>query len=134
LGAPSRHIRSTQEVLEDVPTNVQCVLSDLEDGRRVELSHDGYRKTHGLVHARTLDLTLDGRTMVGEDLLTTLDEADEKRFAWALDKTSLQGVPYSLRFHIHPEADVTLDMGGSAVSMALKSGEIWIFRHDGHAN
>ena len=24
-------------------------------------------------------------------------------------------------------------MGGSAVSLALKSGEIWVFRHDGRA-
>jgi hypothetical protein len=24
-----------------------------------------------------------------------------------------------------------LDLGGTAVSMALKSGEIWVFRHDG---
>ena len=25
----------------------------------------------------------------------------------------------------------TIDLGGAAVSMALKSGEIWVFRHDG---
>ena len=28
----------------------------------------------------------------------------------------------------------TLDLGGSAVSMALKSGEIWVFRHTGGPN
>ena len=27
--------------------------------------------------------------------------------------------------------DATLDLGGAAISMALKSGEIWVFRHDG---
>jgi hypothetical protein len=27
--------------------------------------------------------------------------------------------------------DAALDMGGTAVSLALKSGEIWVFRHDG---
>ena len=27
--------------------------------------------------------------------------------------------------------DAKLDLGGAAVSMALKSGEIWVFRHDG---
>ena len=27
-----------------------------------------------------------------------------------------------------------MDLGGAAVSMALKSGEIWVFRHDGTIN
>jgi uncharacterized heparinase superfamily protein len=39
-----------------------------------------------------------------------------------------------VRFHLHPEVDATLDLGGAAVSMALKSGEIWVFRHDGKFN
>ena len=37
----------------------------------------------------------------------------------------------SIRFHLHPEVDAQLDLGGAAVSIALKSGEIWVFRHDG---
>lgn len=133
LGPPSRLVTSRQELLVDTPKDVQCHFSELHDGRRVELSHDGYRSTHGLTHARTIDLAVDGRGMVGEDFLTTLDDPDKARFERALDDTSLQGVPYALRFHIHPDVDATLDMGGAAVSMALKSGEVWILRHDGHA-
>ncbi len=45
--------------------------------------------------------------------------------------TKLQGVRYYLRFHLHPDVDAEVDLGGSAVSMALKSGEIWVFRHSG---
>jgi uncharacterized heparinase superfamily protein len=41
------------------------------------------------------------------------------------------GLPFSVRFHLHPDVDARLDMGGSAVSLTLKSGEIWVFRHDG---
>lgn len=134
LGPASRIVTSGQELLVDTPTDVYCAFSDLHDGRRLELSHDGYRSTHGLTHARTMDLAIDGRGMVGEDLLTTLTDADKQRFERSLDETALQGVPYALRFHIHPDVDATLDMGGAAVSMALKSGEIWILRHDGHAN
>jgi len=134
LGAPSGQVTSQQELLDDVPTDVQCHFSDLHDGKRVELSHNGYRSTHGLTHARTIDLAQDGRGMVGEDFLTTLTDSDKKRFDKAIDETSLQGVPYALRFHLHPEVDATVDMGGAAISMALKSGEIWILRHDGHAN
>lgn len=38
---------------------------------------------------------------------------------------------FGIRFHLHPDTDAVLDMGGSAISIALKSGEIWVFRHDG---
>ena len=45
----------------------------------------------------------------------------------------MEGVGLTIRFHLHPDVDAALDMGGSAISMALKSGEIWVFRHDGQA-
>ncbi len=134
LGAPSKLITSRQEMLEDVPKLVQCQMSPLQDGRRIELSHDGYRPTHGLTHARTIDLSTDGRGMVGEDLIATLNDSDKKTFDRALDETALKGVPFALRFHLHPDVDATIDMGGTAVSLALKSGEIWILRHDGNAS
>ena len=38
---------------------------------------------------------------------------------------------FQIRFHIHPEVDAELDMGGAAVSLALKSGELWVLRSDG---
>jgi uncharacterized heparinase superfamily protein len=133
LGPPSRLNTARQELLIDIPKAVQAEFSSLHDGRRLELSHDGYRNTHGLTHARTLDLAVDGRGMVGEDLLTTLTTTDKTKFDKALDQTALQGVQYALRFHLHPDVDATIDLGGAAISMALKSGEIWILRHDGHA-
>ncbi len=71
LAAPTRLSLAEQELLEDIPTFVQCVVSPLYDGRRIELSHNGYQRTHGLTHARTFDIAVDGRGMVGEDLLTT---------------------------------------------------------------
>ena len=48
-----------------------------------------------------------------------------------MDASGLSGVGYDIRFHLHPDVDAALDLGGAAVSMALKSGEIWVFRHDG---
>lgn len=133
LGPPSRLAASRQELLVDIPQNVVAEFSTLHDGRRLEMSHDGFRLTHGLTHARTLDLAVDGRGMVGEDLLTTLTDLDKQKFEVAVDQSALQGVQYALRFHLHPDVDATIDMGGAAISMALKSGEIWILRHDGHA-
>ncbi|SHF56745.1 Uncharacterized conserved protein, heparinase superfamily [Loktanella atrilutea] len=124
----------SQEMLVDLPDVVNCIVTELNDGRRAELSHDGFRITHGLTHARTLEMTTDGRGLAGEDLLTTLDAADKQRFDRALDATQLQGIPFAIRFHLHPDVDATVDLGGAAVSMALKSGEIWVLRHDGHAD
>ncbi|MBO9407632.1 heparinase II/III family protein [Shimia sp. R9_1] len=119
-----------EEQLVDAPTDVPIQMSNASDGLRFEGGHDGYVRTHGLTHARTLELTFDGRGMVGEDLLITMDDAAKRRFDRVMDESALQGVPYEIAFHLHPEADASLDMGGAAVSIALKSGELWVFRHD----
>ncbi|WP_420857965.1 heparinase II/III family protein [Marivivens marinus] len=131
LGVPSRLNGLRQELLVDLPQDVPIEQSDLDDGMRLEMGHDGYRKTHGLTHARTLDLTWDGRGLVGEDLITTLSDGDKARFDRAMDREGLDGIPYSVRFHLHPEVDANVDLGGAAISLTLKSGEIWVFRHDG---
>ena len=122
------------EPLIDGPTHVPVEISPVADGTRFQGGHDGYVLTHGLTHARTLELTLDGRAMAGEDMLLALEDADKRRFDKALDATKLKGIGFEIRFHLHPEVDATLDLGGAAVSMALKSGEIWVFRHDGTQN
>ena len=70
---------------------------------------------------------------MGADTLIALNPQGKARFEAVLTATKLQGVPFAIRFHLHPDADATLDMGGHAVSIALKSGEIWVFRHDGRA-
>jgi len=121
------------ELLEDTPARIIAEQSTIADGYRFELAHNGYQPTHGLTHARTLDLSGDGRAIVGEDLLTTMSSADKLRFDRANDDAALQGIAFSVRFHLHPEVDAAMDLGGAAVSLALKSGEIWIFRQDGAA-
>jgi uncharacterized heparinase superfamily protein len=97
----------------------------------VVAAHDGYVATHGLTHMRTLELNVSGRELSGEDTLAAVTDADQELFDAALDDTSLQGVPFTVRFHLHPEVDATLDLGGTAVSLALRSGEIWVFRFEG---
>ncbi len=123
--------KSGAELMSDVPKDVRSEFSDLADGTRLATAHDGYRPTHGLTHVRTLDITSDGRAIAGEDLLTVLDAADEGRFDKALDAETLQGIPWSVRFHLHPEVEAEVDLGGAAVSLTQKSGEIWVFRQDG---
>lgn len=117
-----------EEQLVDAPKNVPIQMSQAPDGLRFQGGHDGFLRTHGLTHARTLELTFDGRGIVGEDLLVALDDSAKRQFDRAMDAKSLQGIPLQIRFHLHPEVDAALDLGGSAISLALKSGEIWIFR------
>ena len=53
----------------DLPTDVPIEVSQAPDGTRFEGAHDGYVKSYGLTHARTLEMTFDGRAMAGEELL-----------------------------------------------------------------
>ena len=122
-----------QELLVDTPNHVPVQISEAPDGMRFQAGHDGYDSTHGLTHARTLELTFNGRGLAGEDMLVALEDASKKRFDAKMEEMSLQGIAFSIRFHLHPEVDAALDMGGTAVSMAQKSGELWVFRHDGVA-
>lgn len=125
--------KSGAELLQDGPNKIQSEISTLKDGMRLATAHDGYRPSNGLTHVRTVDLTSDGRAIAGEDLLTTLDAKDDPIFDRALDAAKLQGIPWSVRFHVHPEVEAVIDLGGAAVSLTQKSGEIWVFRHDGAA-
>ncbi|MDW4550211.1 heparinase II/III family protein [Defluviimonas sp. D31] len=115
----------------DVPDMVWAQPEDDSDGHRLIAGHNGYVPTHGLSHIRQLMLSLDGRTLTSEDTLGAMTVADRRRFDKVMERAKYQGVPFQLRFHLHPDVDAALDLGGTAVSMALKSGEIWIFRHDG---
>ena len=122
---------STLETLIDAPNHVPIEVSHAPDGLRFQGGHNGFEKIHGLTHARTLELTFDGRGLAGEDMLLSLEDIPKRQFDRSMDAIKLAGVPFDIRFHLHPEVDATLDLGGAAVSMALKSGEIWVFRHDG---
>ena len=108
-------------------------LSSEERGPELVAGHNGYVATHGLTHVRSVELSANGRGLVGEDTLATVTDNDKAAFDAALDKTGLQGILFHIRFHLHPDVDAETDLGGTAISLALKSGEIWVFRHDGVA-
>ena len=122
-----------RELLTDVPTEVRVQYLDEEGSQGIVAGHNGYVGTHGLTHIRQLELSNDGRALAGEDTLAAIEKQDEQQFDRALDRSKLQGIPFQTRFHLHPDVNAELDLGGTAVSMAMKSGEIWVFRHDGIA-
>ncbi|QYK42248.1 MAG: heparinase II/III family protein [Paracoccaceae bacterium] len=98
------------------------------EGPGVYLAHDGWSRTHGLTHGRNLWLSSDGRRLVGQDSLGPTTAAERAALSAALRRRQGAPLTFALRFHLHPDADVALDMGGTAVSIALRSGEVWIFR------
>ena len=119
--------------LDEVPAQVWAQVEQTLNGLRALAGHNGYAPTHGMSHLRELTLSQDGRVLRGEDSLGAMTGPDRKRNEKLMERTNQQGIDFDLRFHLHPDVDATLDMGGTAISMALKSGEIWVFRHDGVA-
>lgn len=121
---------------EQLTDRARVALWDMDTdpaATHLAMSHDGWQSTHGLTHMRQLTLTYDGRQLTGEDTLQAVTPADLRRFEQVMTRTRLQGVHFMIRFHLHPDVDAAIDMGGAAVSLALKSGELWILRHSGQA-
>ncbi|RLJ51848.1 putative heparinase superfamily protein [Litoreibacter meonggei] len=116
------------EFLTSGPTKVTEQRTVTDNASEIISSHNSYCTEYGLTHVRKMEVSFDGGRITGEDTLAALSDPDRVRFDAHMDKISLQGVPYSVRFHLHPEVDASLDMGGTAVSLALKSGEVWVFR------
>jgi uncharacterized heparinase superfamily protein len=100
------------------------------DGLKADVAHDGWRAQVGLTHARMLRLSPDGRTLEGEDMLTTLTGTDGLTFDRALDRSRGLGLPFAVRFHLHPRAAAEAFADGT-VAIALRSGEDWVFTADG---
>lgn len=112
------------------PDRVPCNLGATVAALRAGAAHNGWQRTHGLTHARTLELTLDGRALAGEDLLVALSDTDKAAFDRRLAAAG-QGPGWSLRFHLHPDVTAQPDLTTGAILLALKSGELWILRAEG---
>jgi uncharacterized heparinase superfamily protein len=123
----------TRGLITDAPSQVWAQSDSDSEGQRLMSGHNGYAPTHGLTHIRQLSLSIDGRSLTGEDTLGAMTGGDRRRFETIMERTKHQGVEFHIRFHLHPDVDAKVDLGGTAISMALKSGEMWIFRHNGIA-
>jgi uncharacterized heparinase superfamily protein len=133
LGPERAFGRGARAYLDAVPHRVWANVEPGATGTHLAMGHDGYQVTHGMTHLRDLTLSADGQMLSGCDTLGAMSAEDRRKFEAVLLADPLRGVPFEIRFHLHPEADAQLDMGGMAVSVALKSGALWLFRHDGVA-
>ncbi len=114
------------------PRNVEFQQAEMKTAESVVLSHDGWRNSHGLVHLRSLQLEKDGSLLRGEDGLAAMEGEDRERLDRVL--SLMPGdvdLRYAVRFHLHPDVTAEIDLGGTAVSIQLENGEVWVFRQTG---
>lgn len=133
LGPRSAYHGVVKQALLEGPEKVELQESDSGASRSIAFSHDGYRRTHGLIHLRSLSLENDGRLLRGEDGLAALTDKDRDTLDRVMARLPIDGIPFTVRFHLHPDVEAELDLGGAAVSLTLRGGEIWVFRHGGEA-
>jgi uncharacterized heparinase superfamily protein len=87
------------------------------DASRLEASHDGYVRSFGLVHKRSLMLGNDGKELRGADQLIPRGR-----------KKIREGVPYAVRFHLAPSVEATITADGMGAILRSKGAPPWNFR------
>jgi uncharacterized heparinase superfamily protein len=97
------------------PPTVESSREDAAEGSLVEINHNGYANL-GLSHHRRLFLTDSGENLRGED---RLNGTTPQRFA--------------IRFHFHPDVQVSLTESGRAALLRLGDGTGWRFHSDADA-
>jgi len=87
------------------------------DSSRVEASHDGYVRTFGMVHKRSLMLGNDGKELRGADHLQPRGRRKIRESA-----------PYAARFHLAPGVEATITADGMGAILRSKGAPPWNFR------
>jgi uncharacterized heparinase superfamily protein len=102
------------------PTAAQAERVEDLDGRWLLAEHDGYLRRFGVVVARRLFLSPDGRDLRGEDSLSCPDATARAAFQRAAKNGEL---PFCVRFHLGP--GVAAERTGGAVALRLPDGARW---------
>lgn len=98
-------------------TEVELDRRETPQGSRLEMSHDGYARRHGLIHRRLLILSPNGRELRGEDLLLPAPRSRRKG-----DKG------FALRFHLGPHISASLTADKLGALLRINGGPLWQFR------
>jgi uncharacterized heparinase superfamily protein len=91
--------------------------SEDNDASRLEASHDGYLRSFGLIHKRSLMLGNDGKEVRGADQLIAKGR-----------KRIREAVPYAGRFHLAPGVEATKTADGMGAILRSKGAPPWNFR------
>lgn len=101
------------------PAHVTTRRNESGDGTWIEASHDGYARLFGLIHRRRLFLSKSGEDFRGEDLVETIAGRRSRKN---------KALPFAVRFHLHPDARVSLAHDRMSVLVLLPNGDGWQFR------
>ncbi len=96
------------------PEEVKAQRQEANGAHWLEAEHDGWRKPFGAVHRRRLYLAESGDDIRGEEVI----EAAEP-------------LPFTVRFHLHPDVQTSMQQDGESVLLRLRSGGGWRLRADG---
>jgi uncharacterized heparinase superfamily protein len=96
------------------PVVVEAQRQEANGAHWLEASHDGWKPVFDAVHRRRLYVAESGDDIRGEDVI----EAPEPQ-------------PFTLRFHLHPDVQASLQQDGETVLLRLRSGGGWRLRADG---
>jgi len=83
--------------------------------------HNGYGPTHGLSHRRRFYISADGKDIRGEDTLF---------LPFGETPKSNQQVPFTVRFHLHPDVIATLAQDQNSALIIQPGGVGWRLRSD----
>jgi uncharacterized heparinase superfamily protein len=77
------------------------------------MSHDGYLRSFGYIHERTLAMSAAGDRLTGKDRFTGRGKGSEPEFA--------------LRFHLHHSLRAEPGEDGAGIDLYLPDGSLWRF-------
>ncbi len=97
------------------PEAVACRRDEADGNAWLDMSQDGWRPRHGVVHHRKLYLDKSGDDLRGEERL----------------EGGHGGLSFALRFHLHPDVRATLAQGNDAALLRLPKGDGWRLRAKG---
>ena len=87
------------------------------DASRLEASHDGYVRTFGLIHKRSVMLGNDGKELRGADQLIAKGR-----------KKIRESAAYAVRFHLAPGVEATATADGMGAILRSRGAPPWNFR------
>jgi uncharacterized heparinase superfamily protein len=87
------------------------------DASRLESSHDGYVRSFGMIHKRSVMLGNDGKELRGADQLIAKGR-----------KKIRESVAYAVRFHLAPGVEATATADGMGAILRSKGAPPWNFR------
>lgn len=98
-------------------SEVELERHELDQGSRLDVTHDGYGRRLGFLHRRILMLSHEGRELRGEDVL--LPTARRRRPV---------ACPLAIRFHLGVDIEPTLTADRQGALLRLPNGALWQFR------